>query len=61
MAGEYRFTFGPWNIHEGGDPIGPSVRDSIAFADKLKLFKSHCPHTCRPLQPLNGRDIRFGR
>jgi xylose isomerase len=40
MAGEYRFTFGPWNIHEGADPFGPTVRDSIAFADKLKQFKS---------------------
>ncbi len=40
MATEYRFTFGPWNIHEGADPFGPTVRNSIAFADKLKQFKS---------------------
>ena len=39
MAGEYRFSFGPWNIHEGGDPFGPTVRDSIAFGNKLKLYK----------------------
>ncbi len=39
MAGEYRFSFGPWNIHEGGDPFGPRVRDSIAFGRKLKLYK----------------------
>ena len=39
MAGEYRFSFGPWNIHEGGDPFGPTVRDSIAFGRKLKLYK----------------------
>ena len=39
MAGEYRFSFGPWNIHEGADPFGPTVRDSIAFAEKLKLYK----------------------
>jgi len=39
MAGEYRFSFGPWNIHEGGDPFGPTVRDSISFGEKLKLYK----------------------
>jgi len=39
MAGEYRFSFGPWNIHEGADPFGPTVRRSIPFAKKLKMFK----------------------
>lgn len=39
MTGDFRFTFGPWNIHEGADPFGPTVRDSIAFAEKLKQFK----------------------
>ena len=39
MAGEYRFSFGPWNVHEGADPFGPTVRDSIAFGRKLKLYK----------------------
>ncbi len=40
MAGEYRFSFGPWNIHEGGDPFGPTVRDTIAFGQKLKQYKT---------------------
>jgi xylose isomerase len=40
MAGKFKFTFGPWNIHEGGDVFGPSVRDSISFDDKLGMFKS---------------------
>ncbi|MBM4028564.1 MAG: TIM barrel protein [Planctomycetes bacterium] len=39
MAGEYRFSFGPWNIHEGADPFGPTVRRSITFARKLKMYK----------------------
>ena len=39
MAGEYRFSFGPWNIHEGADPFGPCVRDSIEFAKKVKMYK----------------------
>ena len=40
MAGKFKFTFGPWNIHEGEDVFGPSVRDSISFNNKLKMFKS---------------------
>jgi xylose isomerase len=39
MAGEYRFSFGPWNVHEGADPFGPTVRKSVTFAKKLKLYK----------------------
>lgn len=37
--GNYRFSFGPWNIHEGADPFGPAVRQPLAFAEKLKLYK----------------------
>ncbi len=39
MAGEFRFSFGPWNIHEGADPFGPTVRDSIDFNTKLEMYK----------------------
>jgi xylose isomerase len=39
MAGEYRFSFGPWNIHEGADPFGPTVRSSVAFAKKVRMYK----------------------
>ncbi len=39
MAGKFRFTFGPWNIHEGADPFGPAVRESVAFNEKLKMYK----------------------
>ena len=39
MAAEYRFSFGPWNIHEGADPFGPTVRPTIEFAKKLKRYK----------------------
>lgn len=39
MAGEYRFSFGPWNIHEGADPFGPTVRQGVTFAKKLKMYK----------------------
>jgi xylose isomerase len=39
MPGEYRFSFGPWNIHEGADPFGPMVRNAVEFGKKLKLYK----------------------
>lgn len=35
----YRFSFGPWNIHEGADPFGPAVRPSLSFAAKLAVYK----------------------
>ena len=35
----YRFSFGPWNIHEGADPFGPEIRPSVAFDRKLELLK----------------------
>lgn len=34
----YRFSFGPWNIHEGADPFGPGVRPAVPFEEKLKVF-----------------------
>lgn len=39
MPGQYRFSFGPWNIHEGADPFGPPVRESFSFEEKLKVYK----------------------
>ncbi len=39
MAGVFRFSFGPWNIHEGADPFGPTVRRSLSFNKKLGLYK----------------------
>jgi xylose isomerase len=35
----YRFSFGPWNIHEGADPFGPEVRPSRSFDEKLQVFR----------------------
>jgi xylose isomerase len=40
MPGTFRFSFGPWNIHEGADPFGPPVRPTLAFAEKLKQHKT---------------------
>lgn len=38
MAGIFKFTFGPWNIHEGADPFGPIVRKSLEFSNKLTFY-----------------------
>jgi len=35
----YRFSFGPWNIHEGADPFGPPVRPTVEYAKKLASYK----------------------
>ena len=39
MTGEFRFSFGPWNIHEGADPFGPPVRASFSFEEKLAFYR----------------------
>ncbi len=39
MPGKFRFSFGPWNIHEGADPFGPPVRETLTFAEKLGMYK----------------------
>lgn len=35
----YRFSFGPWNISEGGDPFGPTVRAEYPHESKYALYK----------------------
>jgi xylose isomerase len=35
---QFRFTAGPWNVHEGADAFGPVVRSSIPFEEKVKKF-----------------------
>jgi xylose isomerase len=39
MSGTFRFSFGPWNIHPGADPFGPSVRADVPFGQKLACYK----------------------
>ena len=35
----FKFSVGPWNIHEGADAFGPAVRKTIAFEKKVEMFK----------------------
>jgi len=37
---KYRFTFGPWNISQGADPFGPTVRKEVSFANKIREYKN---------------------
>ncbi|MFA6242364.1 MAG: TIM barrel protein [Candidatus Hydrogenedentales bacterium] len=39
--GVYRFTFGPWNIDEGADPFGPTVRTPIPLKKKIEIAKEY--------------------
>lgn len=36
---DFKFSAGPWNLHPGADPFGPTVRPEREFAAKLKTFK----------------------
>ncbi|HVU27929.1 MAG TPA: TIM barrel protein, partial [Verrucomicrobiae bacterium] len=36
---QYRFSFGPWNINEGGDPFGPDVRARFPHEQKFALYR----------------------
>lgn len=35
----FKFSVGPWNVHEGADAFGPEVRNSISFEHKIRKFK----------------------
>ena len=35
----FKYSVGPWNVHEGADAYGPAVRETIPFEEKLKKFK----------------------
>ena len=35
----FKYSVGPWNVHEGADAYGPAVRETIPFAEKIKMFK----------------------
>ncbi|NOV03760.1 TIM barrel protein [Paenibacillus planticolens] len=35
---KFKFSVGPWNVHDGADTYGPAVRTVISFEDKIKKF-----------------------
>ena len=34
----FKFSVGPWNVHEGADAFGPEVRSPIPLEEKIKKF-----------------------
>jgi len=34
----FKFSVGPWNVHEGADAFGPEIRESIPLEEKIKKF-----------------------
>lgn len=35
----FKFSVGPWNVHEGADAFGPVVRPAIPLDEKVRNFK----------------------
>lgn len=35
----FKFSVGPWNVHEGADAYGPATRKTISIEEKFKKFK----------------------
>ncbi|TVY04189.1 TIM barrel protein [Cohnella terricola] len=34
----FKFSVGPWNVHDGADTYGPPVRQEVEFEEKIKKF-----------------------
>jgi len=35
---KFKFSVGPWNVHNGADSYGPATRNEISFEEKVKKF-----------------------
>ena len=35
----FKFSVGPWNVHEGADAFGPEVRKTISFDRNQQSLK----------------------
>ena len=35
---KFKFSVGPWNVHEGADSYGPATRKTIPIEEKFKKF-----------------------
>ena len=36
---QFKFSAGPWNVHEGADAFGPKIRKSIPIEEKMFRYK----------------------
>ncbi len=35
---KFKYSVGPWNVHDGADSYGPATRSEISFEEKVKKF-----------------------
>ncbi|MEG0784904.1 MAG: TIM barrel protein [Christensenella sp.] len=35
---KFRFTVGPWNVHEGNETFGPGIRPSVPLEEKIRKY-----------------------
>ena len=35
---KFKYSVGPWNVHEGADAYGPATRETIKLEEKIKTF-----------------------
>lgn len=35
---QFKYSVGPWNVHNGADSYGPATRNEISFEEKVKNF-----------------------
>lgn len=35
---KFKFSVGPWNVHDGADSYGPATRNEVDFEEKVKRF-----------------------
>ncbi|MCU6763440.1 Xylose isomerase [uncultured Roseburia sp.] len=38
MMSQFKFSAGPWNVHDGADSYGPATRSSISLEEKIEKF-----------------------
>ena len=34
----FKYSVGPWNVHDGADSYGPATRSEVPFEEKVKMF-----------------------
>ncbi len=62
----FKYSVGPWNVHQGADAFGPDVRESIPFKEKVRKFKEigfdavqfHDDDAVPGMNDMEERDIR---
>ena len=43
---KFKYSVGPWNVHEGADAYGPATRETIPFEETRKYAKKLIKASC---------------